>query len=680
LRLLTAGACLLLGAFVAARAVLVPLTYDEAASYLRYISRDFLSVFSFEVATNHFLNTLLTKLVSIAGGDSEVVLRLPSLAGYAAYVYFSIQIVGQIPQRAIAIAGFVLLNVNPYLLDYFALSRGYGISLGLLMGAVCYLLRFAARRQAGDAGTGDLSRALALGCGAVLAGFSLLDAWLGLVVVAVVIVVVRRANPPASHPANGGWLPGWLTVALPVAAAIFTFLVLSQDGRLSEQLYEPVAVSIAGLTDAEAGAVKVAGIDLRRRPHEMLRAAGGSVWRLDPPAAIQSVRIELPASVAGKVEGSGSFIETVIGSRPFLHRTTGDDLWTTRDTGGTVVVDSGPSLSLTRSRMAQHAPIINWRGDGRHLAIVAKATAGVLGILAGVAVALGAVGWILARVRLVDPADWRVLMTGMLWVAALAGTPLYLLRRSEELYFGGTRGFVEDTFYSLIENSFYGRTYFAAQTTVVFAAIVATILMFVAVVAVSSRRRARAAVPAACLAGILAATSAAVVAQNRVFETPFLLSRTALFYIPLFVLFGVFVWDAMARFGGTSRILATSIALGAAALAVGHFALTANVSYTWDWKRDAGTKAMVQDLTWILETERAPGSRIILGVEPTYSAAAAFYSQRVKTMTIEMDTIPTPRAVDFYYVDDRNAGSLQVVKRYPIANSVLARPSRSSAR
>jgi hypothetical protein len=680
LRLLTGGACLLLGAFMVARAVLVPLTYDEAASYLRYISRDLLSVFSFEVATNHFLNTLLTKLVSIAGGESEVVLRLPSLAGYAAYVYFSIQIVREIPQRAIAIAGFVLLNLNPYLLDYFALSRGYGLSLGLLMGAMYHLLRFVASRQSGDAGTGELSRTLAFGCGAVLAGFSLLDAWLGLAAVAFVTVAVRRVKL-ARPPVRKGWSLNWSTVSLPVVAAIFTFLVLSQDGGLSERLYEPVAVSIAGLTDVEAGAVKVSGIDLRRRPHGMPRVAGGSVWRLDPPTAIQSVRIEVPAGVAEKIDGSRSFIETVIGARPFLYRTAGGDRWTTRETGGMVVFDSGPSLTLTKSRLAQHALVINWRGDRRHLAIVATATVVGLGILAGLAAALWVAGWILARVRLVDRTDWRVLMTGMLWLAALAGTPLYLLRRSEELYFGGTRGFVEDTLYSLIENSFYGRTYFAAQTTAVFAAIVATVLVFVVVVAVSYRRRAAGtAVPAACLAGILAVTSAAVVAQNRVFETPFLLSRTALFYIPLFLLFGVFVCDAMARFGATSRRLATSIVVGAAALAFGHFAVTANVSYTWDWKRDAGTKAMVQDLTWILEAERAPGSRVILGVEPTYSAAAAFYSQNVRTMTIEMDTIPTPRVVDFYYVDERNAGSLQVVKRYPIANSVLARPVRSSAR
>jgi hypothetical protein len=681
-RLLTAGACLLLCAFVVVRAILVPLTYDEAASYLRYISQDFLSVFSFEVATNHFLNTFLTKLVSMVGGDSEIVLRVPSLIGYGAYVCFCLLILRDIPHRPIAIAGFVLLNLNPYLLDYFALSRGYGLSLALLMGAVWYILRFVRLRQAGGAGGHELSRALAFGCGAVLAGFSLLDAYLGLVAVALLVALMssRGTSRPSAAvmPASGeGRSLGWSRLSLPVVAAIFTFLVLSQDAGLSAELYEPVTVSIAGLTGPEAREVKAWGIDLRRRPHEMTRAADASVWRLDPPSAVQGLRIELPAGAAERIDGSQSFMETVIGTRPFLHRRGNDDQWTSRDAGGTTVFESGPALSLAKSRMAQHAPVINWRGDGRHLAVVARSTAVVLGILAGLGAALWAVGWILTRTRLVAAGDWRVVTSGLLWIAALAGTPLYLLRRSEELYFGGTQGFVEDTFYSLIENSFYGRTYFAGQTTAVFAVVAGAVVAFAVVVFLSYRRRAVGpAVPAACVLGIIAVASAAVVAQHRVFDAPFLVSRTALFYIPLFVLFAVFACDAMACLGRVGRTMATSVMVVAAALSAGHFAMAANVSYTWDWKRDAATKAMVDDLTWVVSAERPPGSRIILGVEPTYSAAAAFYSQRVRSVRIEMDTIPTPRTVDFFYVDERNVGSLQVVKRYPVASSVLARPAR----
>src|SRR6185436_12641938 len=108
----------------------------EAATYLRYIPHDFFSVFNFDVATNHFLNTLLTKLCYLIGGNSELVLRLPNHVGYGMYLWFSLRILQRLRHRAIAFAGFLLLNLNPYVLDYFSLSRGYGLSLGFLMGTL----------------------------------------------------------------------------------------------------------------------------------------------------------------------------------------------------------------------------------------------------------------------------------------------------------------------------------------------------------------------------------------------------------------------------------------------------------------------------------------------------------------------------------------------------------------
>ena len=134
---------------------------------------------------------MLTKLVSVIAGDSELVLRIPSLIGYGLYLYFSVRILEWVPNRAFALAGLLLLNLNPYLLDYFALSRGYGLSLGLLMGSLFFLLRFVSRRSGSSSAFGQpsqLSLALAFAGGAVLAGFSLLDAYLGILGVAGILV------------------------------------------------------------------------------------------------------------------------------------------------------------------------------------------------------------------------------------------------------------------------------------------------------------------------------------------------------------------------------------------------------------------------------------------------------------------------------------------------------------
>ena len=686
MKALTIGASLLVGAFVVARAVLVPLTYDEAAGYLRYTSQGLLAVFNFEVATNHFLNTLLTKLVSIVAGDSEIALRVSGLVGSGLYLWFSILILRDVRHRAVAAAGFVLLHLNPYLLDYFALSRGYSLSLGLLMGSAFFLLRFVRRRQGGDAGTRDLSRALAFGCGSVLSSFSSLDAYLG--IVAVVLAVMwklkpgsREARKPGSQKAGqaGSWKArklGSLAV-LPVVAAIFIFLVLLQDQGLTDRLYEPVSIRVVGLDDGELQRIGVSRIDLRQRPVAVPRQPGGPIWVVDPPSPVGGLRIEVPASAAAKFQDQRAFIETVIGTRPFVERRGTDAIWTMRDAGAVVVLESGPSLSLPRSRMSQFQPLANWGGDGRHIAQAATYTAFVLFVLSGIAVLLSGAGWLFGRAGLIATDDWRALTAGLLWLAALAGPPLYLLKRSEELYFGGTRGFVEDTCYSLIENSFYGKVYLASQTPIVFGAVIATVVTFAIVAAVGRRLGIlRQLVPAACMLAIMFVASAAVIVQHRLFDTPFLLSRTALFYLPLFALFATFLFDVIAGLGAPIRALAVFVSGAAAVLIGAHFVASANVAYTWDWKRDAGTRAMVEDLAAVINAERPPGSRVVLGVEPGYSAAAAFYTQKCRTATIEMDTIPSPRAVDFLYVDERNTGTLNVIKRYPVASSVLARPER----
>jgi hypothetical protein len=685
----------MLAGYAVARAVLVPLTYDEAATYLRYIPQDFLSVFNFEVATNHFLNTLATKLATLIAGDSELVLRLPSLLlGCALYICFSVLLLrsqwagardasysvgarpASPPQWTIAIAGLLLVLLNPYVFDFLALSRGYGISLGLLMGALYYLVRFASEPRSSAAGR-DISRALMFGCGAVLANFSLLNAYLGIVAVVMVLgFQAARASQPRESAAGAPY--GWGRVLLlPVSAAVFTFLVLSQDHGLTHRLYEPVTITFVGLDNSELDAVSVSRINLRRRPELVTRQPGASVWRIDPPVAVAGLRIELPLAAAEKISDGRAYIESIVGNRPFIQQEGRDVLWTARGAGATVVFESSATVSLPRSEMLRYEPVVNWRGDRNHLQWVVAFTAGVMVLLGVFAAALTLIGRVLERARVVTAQVWRPLMINLLWLGALAGPPLYVLRRGGELYYGGTRGFVDDTIYSLIESSFYGRTYVAAQSHIVFAAIVSAVAAFAIVGYLCVRRGHRQPVVAAgCLLGVMTIAAASVITQNWLLDTPFLINRTALFFIPLFAVFATFLLDAMARLGRVGTRLALAVAIVSATLAAAHFAVTANVTYAFDWRRDADTKQMIDDLARVIAAER-PGSEVVLGVDWHYSAAAAFYAQKCRTAKIELHTIPATRDIDFFYVDERNAGSLAVIHRYPFVNSVLARPAKA---
>jgi hypothetical protein len=665
-------------AFALVRAVRLPLTYDEAASYMRYIDSTFpsefdpnlLSVFNFEVATNHFLNTLLTKICWAVAGGSEVVLRVPNLAAYAMFLVCSLAILRRIRHPVVAFAGFLLLNLNPYVLDFFTLSRGYGLSLGFLMGAILFLLR-CLERLPGDEASREAGRALACALGAALASFTLLNVYAALIVVLLVAFAILDARPdaaPAGRLLNTRALRRsqiWLFAA----AAIFIGLVHSQDVWLSNSLYEPVVVELLGLEPAALDRARVVQVDIRGHERRLGRAAGAATWRSNPGANFRSLRVELPLTDAERL----ARLQVVIGNRPFSSDPR-RSLWTSRDSGADRVFEAAPSLSLPKSRLATFRPLINWAGDPRYAARIVQYTALTLGILAACAVVLKLVGLFVVRSRILRIDRWRPIASSALWTTALVGLPLYLLKRNSALIFGGTRGLLQDTIYSAVESSFYGRIYHGDQTHIVFAGIVATCVVFCAVLFLEHRRGPVVSLrPALCLAGIMVVASVSVLAQRYLFGTLYLAGRTALFYIPLFVLFATFVCDAVTESGRAARAVALALVVSAVAFGTYHFGATANVTYTLDWRDDASTKVMIEDVTEIAARERLSGSSVALGLEANYAPVALYYTHRIAT-AIDVIVVPPIRGLDYLYVDERGGGIRpNAIRRYPITGTALVR-------
>jgi hypothetical protein len=65
--------------------------------------------------------------------------RLPSLFSHLLFLFFSYKLVKDFQSKWLVIASFLIINLNPYMLDFFSLSRGYGLSLGLMMAGIYYL-------------------------------------------------------------------------------------------------------------------------------------------------------------------------------------------------------------------------------------------------------------------------------------------------------------------------------------------------------------------------------------------------------------------------------------------------------------------------------------------------------------------------------------------------------------
>lgn len=134
----------LLFIFTIYKAFVLPITWDEAYSYLQLIvpCKIYPGAGGGMAANNHLLNTWLTSLFVFFFGSSEFVLRIPVLLSYLVYLYFTGMISMQQKSFAARLFTFSLFNLNPYLHDFFCISRGYGISFALLAGSLLNVRAF----------------------------------------------------------------------------------------------------------------------------------------------------------------------------------------------------------------------------------------------------------------------------------------------------------------------------------------------------------------------------------------------------------------------------------------------------------------------------------------------------------------------------------------------------------
>lgn len=114
-------------------------THDESFTYLVHARLPLKDIFLNNgpaPANNHLLNTLLVKFFAIFG-KNEFLGRLPGLLSYCLYLYTTILFSKRLKSKLLQIGCFLLLNLNPFLCEFFRLSRGYGLGIGFMMLSLC---------------------------------------------------------------------------------------------------------------------------------------------------------------------------------------------------------------------------------------------------------------------------------------------------------------------------------------------------------------------------------------------------------------------------------------------------------------------------------------------------------------------------------------------------------------
>jgi hypothetical protein len=112
-----------------------PITHDEAFSYGVYVPKSIKAILSFKEdvsANNHIINTLFMKLMSGIGFEQVGMLRLLSASSYLVLLFSLFFLIYKENNRYASLL-YLIVCCNPYLLDFFAMARGYGVSFGLMV-------------------------------------------------------------------------------------------------------------------------------------------------------------------------------------------------------------------------------------------------------------------------------------------------------------------------------------------------------------------------------------------------------------------------------------------------------------------------------------------------------------------------------------------------------------------
>jgi hypothetical protein len=123
------------------RAIFIPFQSDEAATFFMYIQTgQFFPPRSVIDANNHILNSILTWFSYKIFGSSPLSLRLPNIFAALVYFYFIFKL-SELLKWNVAKWGFILLSAGThFILEFFSYSRGYGISIALISGAIYQLI------------------------------------------------------------------------------------------------------------------------------------------------------------------------------------------------------------------------------------------------------------------------------------------------------------------------------------------------------------------------------------------------------------------------------------------------------------------------------------------------------------------------------------------------------------
>jgi hypothetical protein len=176
----------LLFIYLVLRAIFVPMAHDEIATFHYYVqTADYLPFMAHWDMNNHVVNSALTSLFYPVFGASAFGLRLANLLMFPLFCIYLWKTANLIPGKTVRRIFIITLLFSHGFLEFFSLSRGYGMSMAFLMPVLYYTLRatteFTTRRMMAAMGWGivaTLANMTLLNTFLILTGWLLMVVWL----------------------------------------------------------------------------------------------------------------------------------------------------------------------------------------------------------------------------------------------------------------------------------------------------------------------------------------------------------------------------------------------------------------------------------------------------------------------------------------------------------------------
>jgi hypothetical protein len=132
--------------YLITKSLVMQITCDEAYTVEILAKQPVWDLISYKSSytNNHILNTLLVKfLFFVFNSIDHSLARVPNIAAFILYFYYCFRFSQRyIVDNWLSLMFLSVMCCNPYLLDFFALIRGYGLSIGLMMASIYYAARF----------------------------------------------------------------------------------------------------------------------------------------------------------------------------------------------------------------------------------------------------------------------------------------------------------------------------------------------------------------------------------------------------------------------------------------------------------------------------------------------------------------------------------------------------------